>query len=89
MIGRDNEEFQIIRKLPKRFPTSFNDIYITNKTNFKAQLKRCESILLDSTSNNNSSNQQSGTQELVNNQQHLIKSNHLVLHAIGPAINRY
>ena len=44
-LFRDTEEYKIIKKLPKRFPTRVNDVYITNKTDFKAQLKRCEYLL--------------------------------------------
>lgn len=47
ILRRDNEEYKIIKKLPKRFPTNFNDIYVTNKTDFKAQLERCSSLLFD------------------------------------------
>lgn len=45
ILYRDTEEYKIIKKLPKRFPTRVNDVYITNKTDFKAQLKRCEYLL--------------------------------------------
>jgi ribonuclease P/MRP protein subunit RPP20 len=45
ILFRDTEEYKIIKKLPKRFPTRVNDVYITNKTDFKAQLKRCEYLL--------------------------------------------
>ena len=31
ILFRDNEEFKIVKKLPKRFPTRAIDIYITNK----------------------------------------------------------
>ena len=49
---RDNEEYKIVKKLPKRFPTSFNDVYVTNKTDFKAQLERCSKILFNMDSKN-------------------------------------
>lgn len=71
ILRRDNEEFQLVKKLPKRFPTRFNDVYVTNKTDFKAQLKKCENILLGLAKGADKSS-----------------SNELVLHAIGPAINR-
>lgn len=45
ILYRDSEEYKIIKKLPKRFPKRVNDIYITSKTDFKAQLKRCEYLL--------------------------------------------
>ena len=47
ILRRDNEEFQIVKKLPKRFPTSVNDIYISNKTDFKAQLSKCAYLLFE------------------------------------------
>lgn len=65
ILRRDNEEYRVVRKLPPRFPTDANHIYITNKTDFKAQTQKC---------------------------QHLIRNfkqrDHIVLHAMGPAINR-
>jgi ribonuclease P/MRP protein subunit RPP20 len=70
ILRRDNEEYKVVKKLPKRFPTRFNDIYVTNKTNFKAQLKKCEEILTETSTKSNET------------------SNEIVLHAIGPAINR-
>jgi hypothetical protein len=51
ILRRDNEEFKIVKKLPKRFPTNYNDVYVTNKTDFKAQLERCSSILYDTSGN--------------------------------------
>ena len=77
ILRRDNEEYQLVKKLPKRFPTRFNDVYVTNKTDFKAQLKKCENILtgLTKSTDKNPSIQKE-------------PSNELVLHAIGPAINR-
>lgn len=67
ILRRDNEEYTIIKKLPKRFPSSPNDIYVTNKTDFKAQFERCKHLLY-----------------------YKIESepNEIVLHAMGPAINR-
>jgi hypothetical protein len=47
ILRRDNEEYKIVKKLPKRFPTRFNDIYITNKTDFKAQIEKIDHILLN------------------------------------------
>ena len=35
ILRRDNEEYQLVKKLPKRFPTSFTDIYVTTKTDFR------------------------------------------------------
>lgn len=45
VLRRDNEEYKIIKKLPKRFPSSSNDIYVTNRTDFKAQYERCKHLL--------------------------------------------
>lgn len=45
VLHLDNEEYKIIKKLPKRFPSSLNDIYVTNKTDFKAQYERCKYLL--------------------------------------------
>ena len=45
IFRRDNEEYKIVKKLPKRFPTNFNDVYVTNKTDFNAQFERCSKIL--------------------------------------------
>jgi len=45
VLRRDNEEYTLVKKLPKRFPARANDIYITNRTNFKAQFEKCQSIL--------------------------------------------
>ena len=69
VLRRDNEEYTIIKKLPKRFPTRQNDIYITNRTNFKAQFEKCQSLLQKDRDGND--------------------KNEIVLHAMGPAINRY
>lgn len=51
-IYRDNEEYKVVKKLPKRFPKRLNDIYITNKTDFNAQLKRCEQLLIENADKN-------------------------------------
>jgi hypothetical protein len=45
ILRRDNEEYKIVKKLPKRFPSSQNDIYITMKTDFKAQYEKCKYLL--------------------------------------------
>ena len=47
ILRRDNEEYQLVKKLPKRFPTSFTDIYVTTKTDFRAQFARCSKILFN------------------------------------------
>jgi len=41
----DDEEFQVRKRLPPRLPVRKNDVYITRRTNFKAQLSRCEKLL--------------------------------------------
>jgi len=37
----DPEEFVLRKRLPSRFPSRPNDVYVNNRTNFKAQLARC------------------------------------------------
>ena len=68
ILRRDTEEYKVIKKLPRRFPTRFNDIYVTNRTDFKVQLEKCQKILSDINSDK--------------------EPNEIVLHAMGPAINR-
>jgi len=41
----DDEEYQVRRRLPPRLPRRNIDVYISPKTDFKAQLSRCESLL--------------------------------------------
>jgi len=41
----DDEEYQIRKRLPARFPKRKNDVYVTRRTNFKAQLARCQKLL--------------------------------------------
>jgi len=57
IFRRDNEEYKIVKKLPKRFPTNFNDIYVTNKTDFKAQYERCSKILFTQQDSKNEQNE--------------------------------
>lgn len=71
ILRRDNEEYKIVKKLPKRFPTNQNDIYITNKTDFKAQLERSKLLLFSKL------------------QKDQTEPNEIILHAMGPAINRF
>ncbi len=52
VLRRDNEEYTLIKKLPKRFPSRPNDIYITNRTNFNAQYEKCQSILQKANTSN-------------------------------------
>jgi len=40
----DREEFQLRKRLPRKLPRRPNDVYVNNKTNFKAQLVRCERL---------------------------------------------
>jgi len=72
IFRRDNEEYKIVKKLPKRFPTNFNDIYVTNKTDFKAQYERCSKILF-------------GHQDSKNEQNEIVL--HAIGPAINTAIN--
>jgi len=43
--GIDYEEYELRKRLPRRLPKRKNDIYISTKTNFKAQLQRCKKLL--------------------------------------------
>jgi len=43
--GIDWEEYELRKRLPRKLPKRKNDIYISNKTNFKAQLERCKKLL--------------------------------------------
>ena len=36
----DPEEYLLRKRLPPKFPKRLNDVYITKKTNFKAQLTK-------------------------------------------------
>jgi hypothetical protein len=68
ILWRDNEEYKIVKKLPRRFPTASSDIYVTNRTDFKAQYEKCKRLL-----------SQANLGE---------EKSEIVLHAMGPAINR-
>lgn len=59
----DSSMHEIQRRLPPRFHTSANDVYITRKTQIAAQFGRCKSMLDK-------------------------KSDQIVIHALGLAINR-
>lgn len=41
----DNEECVLRKRLPRKLPKRDCDVYITRKTDFKQQLKRCQKIL--------------------------------------------
>ncbi|KAK2708014.1 ribonuclease P protein subunit p20-like [Artemia franciscana] len=43
----DPEEFSLRKRLPPKLPKRNNDIYVNNKTDFKAQLARCRKLLED------------------------------------------
>lgn len=43
----DNEEYLLRKRLPSRYPSRPNDVYVNTKTNFKAQLGRCFKALED------------------------------------------
>ena len=74
ILRRDNEEYHIVRHLPRRFPTDLNHVYITKKTNFNAQLAKCSKLLSER------SIADAGDDEN--------KPAFVVLHAMGSAINR-
>ncbi|XP_005100960.1 ribonuclease P protein subunit p20 [Aplysia californica] len=41
----DEEEYTLRKRLPPRFPLRFNDVYVSEKTNFKAQEAKCQKLL--------------------------------------------
>ncbi|XP_014671897.1 PREDICTED: ribonuclease P protein subunit p20-like [Priapulus caudatus] len=41
----DREEYTLRKRLPRRLPKRKNDVYVTRKTDFKAQLARCQKLL--------------------------------------------
>lgn len=41
----DPEEYSLRKRLPPSLPKRNSDVYVTNKTHFKAQLNRCERII--------------------------------------------
>jgi ribonuclease P/MRP protein subunit RPP20 len=41
----DKEEYSIRKRLPPNLPKRNNDVYVTNKTAFKAQLDRCKKLI--------------------------------------------
>ena len=41
----DSEEFILRKRLPKKFPNRKNDVYVSIKTNFGAQMARCLRML--------------------------------------------
>ena len=40
-VRYDPEEYKLRKRLPARLPSQANDVYVNNKTDFKAQLARC------------------------------------------------
>jgi len=41
----DNEECVLLKRLPRKLPKRDCDVYVTRKTDFRQQLKRCQKIL--------------------------------------------
>ena len=41
----DREEYLLKKRLPPRLPRRKNDVYVSRKTNFHAQLNRCQKLL--------------------------------------------
>ena len=39
------EEYELVKRLPLKFSRRKNDVYITTKTNFRAQIKRIKKLL--------------------------------------------
>ncbi|KAK3728601.1 hypothetical protein QZH41_011681 [Actinostola sp. cb2023] len=44
-MAEKNESFTVKKRTPQRSPKKKNDVYINRKTDFKAQLERCQKIL--------------------------------------------
>ena len=43
--GMDGEEFELRKRLPRRLPRRRNDVYISRKTNFKAQVRHWVNVI--------------------------------------------
>ncbi|VDO96885.1 unnamed protein product [Soboliphyme baturini] len=41
----DDNEYEVRKRLPFRFPLRKNDVYVTKRTNFKGQMTRCQKLL--------------------------------------------
>ena len=41
----EREEYEVRKRLPRKLPKRDCDVYVTRKTNFQAQMKRCQKIL--------------------------------------------
>lgn len=41
----DNEEYVLMKRIPRKLPKRKNDVYVGRKTNFKCQLERCQKLL--------------------------------------------
>lgn len=41
----EDEEYTLRKRLPPRLPLRFNDVYVTEKTNFRAQESKCQKLL--------------------------------------------
>ncbi|CAG5123237.1 unnamed protein product [Candidula unifasciata] len=41
----DDEEYTLHKRMPPRLPQRLNDVYITEKTHFKAQESKCQKLL--------------------------------------------
>ncbi|XP_043924700.1 ribonuclease P protein subunit p20 [Protopterus annectens] len=44
-LEMDQVEYTLRKRLPRKLPKRKNDIYVNMKTNFKAQLARCQKLL--------------------------------------------
>jgi len=77
----DPEEYTIRKRLPPTLPKRNSDVYVTNKTNFKAQLNRCQRLIDEGLLISNTDNIK--TKEDICNKVVLV-----YLHALGAAIPR-
>lgn len=78
----DPEEFSLRKRLPPSLPRRNIDVYVTNKTHFKAQLNRCERLIDEEITNiEDNANCTKGTEASDRNVL-------IYLHALGAAIPR-
>jgi len=79
----DPEEYTLQKRLPPTLPKRNSDVYVTNKTNFKAQLVRCQRLIDEGIKiSNTSSDNQAAKNDSCD------KNVLVYLHAIGAAIPR-
>lgn len=80
----DPEEFTLRKRLPPSLPKRHSDVYVTNKTNFKAQLTRCERLINEGIVDSNTANDNKIKKKDENCEKFVL----VYLHALGAAIPR-